>query len=171
MKNRLILIVLLNLFLCHLCSAQLYLSEKKVRKHKISKQIRHYVEENYKGNSVKYFKIKTHQDSVLYEAKVKTDQGKVTLFFNTSSQFIGMTSEVHYLSISEESRNRMNQHLMEKLSDYKLTNCRDQIVGGEKIYELDISTRKSKYKFTFKEDGTFIEYHEVPQKAIDLIFN
>ena len=65
----------------------------------------------------------------------------------------------------------MNLHLMEKLSAYKLTNCRDQIVGGEKIYELDISTRKSNYKFTFKEDGTFIEYHEVPQKAIDLIFN
>ena len=82
-----------------------------------------------------------------------------------------MDSEVHYLSISEKSRIRISDYLKAQLSDFKLTNCRDQMAGDEKIYELDISTKKSKYKFKFKEDGTFIEYHEVPQKEIDLIFN
>lgn len=171
MDRRLVIIILGNLFFFQVCNAQFHISEKKVNKNKISKQIINYVDKNYKGSSVKYYKLRTDKDSIFYEAKVKSNQKWINLIFDNNGQFISIDSEVHYLDVSEEIRTVINNYLSKKFSIYKVTHCRDQKMGNQKIYELDVSAGKKRYRFRFKNDGTLIDYKEVPQKTIDLIFN
>ncbi len=171
MDRRLIIIILLNLFFIQFSRAQFHISEKKVKKNKISKEIIDYVEKNYSGLSTKYYKLRTDQDSICYEAKVKTDQGKINLIFDRSGQFISIDKEIDYRDISEETRSVINNYFDIKYTKYKVTHSRDHKLENEQVYELDVSAKKKKYRFRFKKDGTLIEYKEIPQKKIDLIFN
>lgn len=161
----------MNLFFFQFTYAQFHVSEKKVNENKISKQITDYVEKNYKGSSAKYYELKTDNDSLFYEAKVKSNQERITLIFNSKGEFLSIDSEVHYLDVPEEVRKAINNYLSNEFSTYKVTHCRDQKMGNRKIYELDVQAKKNIYKYRFEHDGTFVGFKEAPQKTIDLIFN
>ena len=171
MDKRLIIIILVHLFFTQCSVAQFHASEKRVKKSKISKQIIDYVETNHEGSSVKYYRLKTDTDSIYYEAKVKSKEGKVTLIFNQKNQLINTHKEVHYLNVSEELRAVIDGNISQILPTHKITDCRNQKHEGHEIYELDVSAKKKKYRFWFNTDGSLVEYKEVPQKTIDLIFN
>ncbi len=171
MNRRLILIILVNLLFYHYSNAQFHQSEKRINKNKISKEIVHYVETNYTDKPVKYYKLRTDKDSIFYEAKVKSAQGKLNLVFNSKGQFIGLDNQIPYLEVPENSRIVMNNYLKENYSNYKVTHCRNRKIGNQKTYELDVSIKKKKYRFWFKNDGSFIDYREIHQKTIDLLFN
>ena len=66
---------------------------------------------------------------------------------------------------------RINKHILEKVSTYKVMHCQRQRMVEQKTYELDVKAKKKRYKFRFNEDGTLIDYKVIPEKTIDFIFN
>lgn len=171
MNRPLIFLLFLNLFFFHSAYAQFHISEKRINKNKISKKITTYVEKNYQESSVKYYRLETDKDSVFYEAKLKLSQDRVTLIFSENGEFIGAHNKVHYLAVPEDIRKPMNNYLKDKFSSYKITHCKYQKMENRTIYELDVTANKKKYKFRFENSGTFIDFKEVPQKTLDLIFH
>lgn len=171
MKKPFIIILFLNLFLLQFTYAQFYISEKKVSEDKISKNVLAYVNENYEGSSVKYYKVKTDQDATLYEAKIKLNEEKTTLIFSNKGEFMTIDNEVYYGDVPEEIRKIINSKLSSDFSKFKVTHCRDQNIESRKVYELDVIAKKKRYKFRFEHSGTFIDFKEVPQKNIALIFH
>ena len=171
MNRQLIILILVNIFFLKFSFAQLNASEKKVNKNKISKQITAYVEEHYKGKPVKYYILKTDKDSILYEAKVKSDRKKINLTFNEKGEFVAIDSEVPFREVSENIKKLINTYLSENYTNYKIIHCRDLKMGNQQIYQLDVSVKKKKYRFKFKNDGTLIDYKELPLKTISLLFN
>ena len=171
MKRRMIFLFLMNFIFIQLSIGQHYVSEKRVKKKKISPQIIHYVNEYYKGSSTKYYRLKTDTDSIFYEAKVKSPQGEITLIFDKNSQLVRIDNEVHYFDVPTETRETINTNLSEIFSSYKITYCRDQKLDNERIYELDVSSKKTRYRCRFSVDGTLIDYKKIPQKNLDVIFN
>lgn len=171
MDKRLIIITLMNLLFFQAVNAQFHLSEKKINKNKISKEILNYVEKNYAGSSPKYYELQIAQDSTLYEAKLKSDQGKIDLIFSDKGEFIRIDNEVDYHTIPREIKKMMNSQLNNQFSNYKITHCQSQRIMEQKTYEVDVRAKKKKYKFWFKDDGTLINYDVIPEKTIDFIFN
>ena len=172
MHKTLIIFILVNLFSLHLANAQFHAGEIKVNKKKISKQIIEYVEKHYDGHKVKYFKFITDDDSTFYEAKINKNEGDLYLIFDSNNQFVRIETQVDYhRDVPKELRKKVSTILEEKVSSHKVTYCKHQKTGNEDIYELDVSVKKKVYRFRFNEDGTLIDYKEIPQKSIDLIFN
>ncbi len=172
MNKRLIIIVLAHLFLFQFATAQFHADEKRISKNKVSKEIKDYVEQKYSGYPVKYYRLKTDEVPILYEAKVKTKEGKINLVFSEAGQFIREDAEIEYQhGISKETRKKINKTLDEKISTHRVTECRLHKIGERITYELDILVAKKRYRFSFEENGTLIDYKVIPEKPIDLIFN
>lgn len=171
MNKQLLIFLFVSSFIFQSTYAQFHISEKRVKKNLISKEIINYVEKNHKGSSAKYYKLLTDNDSIFFEAKVKSNGEKIDLIFNSNGQFVRMDNDIHYLEISEEIRMRINKHILEKVSTYKVMHCQRQRMVEQKTYELDVKAKKKRYKFRFNEDGTLIDYKVIPEKTIDFIFN
>ena len=171
MNRELIIIVFLSLVFFQCSYARFHAEEKRVRKHKISQEIIDFVESNHAGIPVKYYRLKTEEHAVFYEAKVKSDRGIITLIFDSNNQLVSTDSGIHYLEVPEESRVVINSHLSENFKKFKVDDCRDQKLGNQRIYEVDVSVKKKRYRFRFNYDGTVIDYKEIPQKSLDLIFH
>lgn len=171
MKKLVKIFLLLNLLCFQNTFAQFHLNEKKVSKNQISKSIIDYVNENYKGNPVKYYKLKTDNEVVFFEAKIKSKQGKINLIFDKNGQFVRTDKAIHYLEISEDIRALIHEQIIEEVDSYRITHCRNQRMVDERTYELDVKAKKKNYKFRFKDDGTLIEYKVIPEKPIGFIFH
>jgi len=171
MNKQLLIILLVNLFIFQYTYAQFHISEKKVNKNLVSKEIVNYVEKNHSGSAAKYYKLKTDKDSIFFEAKIKSNGKKIDLIFNSEGQFIRIDNEINYREISEEIRKRINNQIIAEVSTFKVAHCKRQRMMEQKTYELDVKAKKKKYKFRFDEDGTLIDYRVIPEKTIDFIFN
>ena len=104
MFRSLIIVFFISLFTSQVVQAQLHLREKKVHKNSIPKEVVDYTEKNYKGKSAKYYELITDNDSLFFEAKVKSDQGRVNVIFDSTGQFVRVDNTIHFLDISEDVR-------------------------------------------------------------------
>lgn len=153
------------------CSFLVLGQEKRVSEKKIPKEIKSYLDENFKDNEkLKAYEI-THKDTIFFEIDLEYKEQNYSLVFSPDGKLLEEEIELKFEELPLNIQDKLDSYLKEKYPKHKVLECQEVNPKLEsKVYEIRIKVSGDYFEVYFDKNGNFTEYEELVFKPIITAF-